>query len=389
LHIESIRLSNFRNFASAEVDFTEHRNLIVGTNAQGKTNLLEAIHILCVGRSHRDRKDHNLVKFGEAVFRVEGVFRHAGVRSTVEVGCGEDRGEERKRIRVNGKETRPAAIIGLAPVVISSPDDIDLIKRSPGYRRTFLDMALSQASREYLTTLQQYTRALAHRNVLLKRACEGRPVKGEIEVWDAAICDLGEKIVTTRLAFLADIGPGVEENFSTMSGVATTIDLVYEPRGYRLSGIDRRGAAESPGDGGVPPLSAVSSVREGLRQAMRAARQMELARGFTLFGPHVDDFRFMCDGHDIRLFGSEGEQRTAVLALRCAEVAVMMAKIGYYPIVLLDDVFAELDEARSRALTSLISGFNQIILTSSRAGDLARGEIEEITVADGRVTYGG
>lgn len=376
MRVERIRLTNFRNFASAEVDFAERRNLIVGPNAQGKTNLLEAIHLLCMGRSHRDRRDHNLVKFGEAVFRVEGVFQHIGVRTTIEVACGEDRGEERKRIRVNSKEARPAGLIGIAPVVISSPDDIDLVKRSPGYRRTFLDKALSQVSKEYLSTLQRYSRALAHRNVLLKRAQETRTVPAEIEVWDQALASLGEKIVADRVGFLREIAPAVEENVSAMSGAAARIELVYEPRGYAL-GAREEGAGVAGGAGG------------GLAAVLAASRRLEVARGFTVFGPHVDDFKFLCGGRDIRLFGSEGEQRTGVLALRCAEVETMRAKIGYHPIVLLDDVFAELDEERSRALTALISGFDQIVLTSSRPGPLGRGGIEEIVVAEGRITYGG
>lgn len=366
MRIERIGLTNFRNFSSADVEFAPRRNLVLGPNAQGKTNLLEAIHILCVGRSHRDRKDENLVKFGETFYRLEGTIEHIGVRTTIEVAYG----DERKRIRVNAKETRPANLIGLTPVVASSPEDIDLIKRSPGYRRTFLDMALSQLSREYLVTLQQYMKALAHRNVLIRRRQEGGVSRRETDVWDQAVVDSGERIVTARIGFLAEIEPRVEENFSVMSGAVTGIELIYEPRGYSLEG-------------------AASGVREGLNAALEATRQLELARGFTLFGPHVDDFKFLCGGRDIRLFGSEGEQRTAVLALTCAEVSLIRAKAGYYPIVLLDDVFAELDEARSRALTSLISNFDQIILTSSRSAPPAEGEIEEIMVAEGRISYGG
>ncbi|MFZ1948148.1 MAG: DNA replication and repair protein RecF [bacterium] len=376
MRIERIGFTNFRNFDRVEVPFGDRSTLVVGANAQGKTNLLEGIHILCVGRSHRDRRDQNLVRFGETFYRVEGVFQHIGVRTTVEVAFGQENGEDRKHIKINSKEARPASLIGLAPVVISSPDDIDLIKRSPHYRRTFLDMALSQVSKEYLTNLQRYNRALAHRNVLLKRAAEGGRAGADTGVWDQALADLGTAIVEARLAFLADVRPTVEANFGVMSGKATRIDLGYEPRGYALEG------------GGRPAEPRAASVAEGLRAALAATRQMELVRGFTLVGPHVDDFGFACDGRDIRVFGSEGEQRTAVLALRCAEVTVMRETIGYHPVVLLDDVFAELDEGRSRALTALISGFDQIVLTSSRPGPVADGEINRITVAEGRLDYG-
>jgi len=368
LHIQTIRLTNFRSFAEVEVEFAERRNLVVGANAQGKTNLLEAIHVLGVGRSHRDRRDQNLVRLGEAYYRVEGIFQHIGVRTTIEVTYA----EERKRIKINGKEARPAALLGLAPVVVSSPEDIDLIKRSPGYRRSFLDLALAQTSREYVVTLQSYTRALAQRNVFLKRLQEGAAARGEAEVWDEAVIDLGAKMVGARIALLADIQPKVEANTSAMSGVPARVSLIYEPRGYALGG-------EAP----------VAAVRDGLRQALRENRHVEAARGFTVFGPHVDDFKFICDGRDIRFFGSEGEQRTAVLALRCAEVALIKAKLGHHPIVLLDDVFAELDEERGRALTALISEFDQIVLTSSRPGTLGDPGIRRIAVRAGGVAYDG
>jgi DNA replication and repair protein RecF len=372
LHIQRIQLTNFRNFADVEVELGEKRNLVLGANAQGKTNLLEAMHVLGFGRSHRDRKDQNLVRFGETYYRIEGAVEHIGVRTTIEVAYG----QERKRIRLNCKEARPATLIGLAPVVLSSPDDIDLIKRSPGYRRAFLDMAISQVSREYLAHYQGYARALAQRNMLLKRVQGGRAAKGETDVWDEALIDLGARIVTGRVAFLAEIRPRVEEDFGLMSGAATALELVYEPRGYALGGS----GAEGAGAGGP---------KQGLRDALRANRQLELVRGFTLFGPHVDDFKFACDGRDIRMFGSEGEQRTGVLALRCAEVELIKAKIGHYPIVLLDDVFAELDERRGQALTSLISGFDQIVLTSSRPGAIGGSDIRKIVVAEGRISYGG
>jgi DNA replication and repair protein RecF len=177
--------------------------------------------------------------------------------------------------------------------------------------------------------------------------------------------ELGAAIVRTRVAYLAEIRSLVEENFAFISGAPTTIDLIYEPKGYDL---DAGGGAE-----------------EGLIGALNSHREIELARGYTLFGPHVDDFKFLADGRDIRQFGSEGEQRTGVLALRCAEVHAMSKSLGRYPIVLLDDVFAELDEARAEALTALISRFDQIILTSSRSSPLADEAIHRITINGGRI----
>jgi DNA replication and repair protein RecF len=365
LRIRSLHLTNFRNFADVAVDFSEDRNLIVGANAQGKTNLIEAVHLLGVGRSHRDRKDANLVRFGESYYRVEGVFDHAGSRTVVEVSY--DQG--RRRIRVNGKETRAAGLIGLVGVVVSSPDDIDLIKGSPSFRRTFLDMAISQSSRDYLVTLQQYVRVLAQRNSWLKACQDKGAFAADTGVWDGRLIESGSSIVGWRLAYLKEIAPLVEEYFGLISGTRVNIELVYETRGYDL------------GSG--------SDVGSGLGAALKAQRSLELARGYTALGPHVDDFGFLAGGRDIRQFGSEGDQRTAVLALRCGEIKAMREKLGRYPIVLLDDVFAELDAARAEALTALISEFDQIILSSSRPGPIRDAGMRVMTVTGGRIEQSG
>jgi DNA replication and repair protein RecF len=371
LRIKKIHLTNFRNFADEWVEFGPGRNLILGSNAQGKTNLLEAIHILGVGRSHRDRKDANLVSFNEDFYRIEGVFDHIGVRTVIEVSNS----AERKRLRLNGKEIKPAELIGLVGVVISSPDDINLIKGSPGLRRTFLDMAISQSSREYLGNLQHYVRALAQRNKLLKAYQERRVPAADATAWDRRLIEAGSRVVMGRVRYLAEIAPEVGRNFDFMArgeGAPCgepespgTVELPYQPKGYSLD------------DG--------CEAEERLAAALEAHRELEMIRGYSLCGPHVDDFGFLADGRDIRQFGSEGEQRTSVLALRCAEVSAMQRRTGRYPVVLLDDVFAELDEARSTALTALISGFDQILLTSSRLIPLPDDDIHQITVSGGKV----
>jgi DNA replication and repair protein RecF len=365
LRILKLRLTNFRNFADETVEFGPRRNLLLGPNAQGKTNVLEAIHILGVGRSHRDRRDANLVRFGETYYRVEGVFEHIGVRTTIEVAFSEDA----KRIRVNGKEARAPDLIGLAGVVVSSPDDIDLVKGSPALRRQFLDIAMCQMSRAYLKALQQYVRALAQRNRLLKAIQMGRGKVSETEVWDRSLIRSGAAVVEARLGFLDDIASSVKGNLSAISGKETQVDLVYDPRGYSFESGE--------------------SVADLLEASLIAQRDLEYARGYTLSGPHVDDFRLLTDKRDVRRFGSEGEQRTAVLALRCAEVTLMKDKTGRYPIVLLDDVFAELDDARAEALTALIRDYDQIILTSSRPASWEAGDLRSIRILGGRVENDG
>ena len=380
LRIRTLHLTNFRNFGDLSVRFSERRNVILGANAEGKTNILDAVHILGVGRSHRERRDANLVRFGEEFYRIEGVFDHIGVKTTIEVAYS----GEGKRIRINGKESRGPDLIGLAAVVITSPEDIELIKGGPLVRRRFLDIAISQTSREYLKTLQQYVRALAQRNVLLRDARE-RGGRADTGAWDKTLVEAGARVVAYRLAFLDKLTPRTTGNFNMISGGGSEIALVYEPRGYRLSARGGAGGSASAGYGTIEP----GRIGPALAEAVDRSREGERLRGYTLVGPHVDDLRFMCDGRDIRLFGSEGEQRTAVLALRCAEAGIIEEMMGKPPIVLLDDVFAELDDARSAALISLISGFDQILLTSSRRSPLGTEKVHRIDVKDGRVTYDG
>jgi len=371
LRIRALNLANFRNFSRLTVEFGERRNVILGANAAGKTSILEALHLLGVGRSHRERCDANLVRFGEDYYRVEGVFDHIGVRTTIEVTYAADA----KRIRVNGKDARASDLIGLAAVVVTSPEDIDLVKGGPRGRRRFLDIAISQSSRDYLASLQHYLRALTQRNALLRQARDGD--RTDTAVWDAALVEAGARVVAARMAFLEFLSPRVEAHFGVISGRAAATSLVYEPRGY---GVDVAGAGAGPD---------VDGLAAALLAGLERSRENERARGFTLVGPHVDDFRFLADGYDLRQFGSEGEQRTAVLALRCAEAGAIEEKLGKAPIVLLDDVFAELDDARAGALISLISGFDQIVLTSSRRSPLGDEKVHRIHVEDGGVTYDG
>lgn len=381
LRIRRLRLTNFRNFGDVSVDFSERRNVILGANAEGKTNILDAVHMLGVGRSHRERRDANLVKFGEEYYRIEGVFEHLGVKTTIEIAYN----AEGRRIRINRKEARGPDLIGLAAVVITSPDDIDLIKGGPLVRRRFLDIAVSQTSREYLKTLQQYVRALAQRNVLLRNSRD-KGKRPDTRVWDKTLVETGARIVALRLGFLEALVGRTEAGFGLISGAAGRVALVYEPRAYRLAG--ERDAGGRDGVGNARPVE-VERIAAAFMEAIDKNRDSEVARGYTLVGPHVDDFRFLVDGRDIRQFGSEGEQRTAVLSLRCAEAGTIEERVGKAPIMLLDDVFAELDDARSAALISLITGFDQIILTSSRQSPLGDEKVHRIYVKGGRVTYDG
>ncbi|MGQ9809754.1 MAG: DNA replication/repair protein RecF [bacterium] len=363
MHIRKIRLTNFRNFTDVTVWFSKGPNLILGNNGEGKTNLLEAIHLLGLGRSHRERKDANLMKLGTGHYRVEGQFLSKDLNWIIEVGFDGDR----KVIKVNGKEAKPTELIGLVGIVVSAPDDIDIIKGSPSLRRSFIDIAISQIDREYLITLQRYQRILNQRNTLL-RSSQIRPDLGrEIRTWDNKLIEAGSILIEKRIEYIRLLTPIFERNLRTVAERSLRASVVYVPKGYRL---DQR-------------------VDEALRKELERLRDFEIARGYTLAGPHSDDLCFSVDGKDLRVFGSEGEQRSAVIALKCAEADLLISQVHRPPILLLDDVFAELDERRSEAVGALISKFDQIILTSSREAEVTWGALNVIRIKEGSVIQDG
>lgn len=359
MHIQKLRLTKFRNFDDATVVFSQGTNLILGNNGEGKTNLLEAIHLLGLGRSHRERKDANLIKFGETYYRVEGHFVGNNIKCTIEIGFD----GERKIIKINGKESRATQLVGLVGIVISAPDDIEIVKGSPSLRRAFLDVAICQIDRRYLATLQRYHRILAQRNTLLKSLQGKSNSEKQIQTWDDKLTEAGSFVIERRLEYIQRLAPIFEVNLSTILGRQVKASLVYLPKGYSLE----------------------TKIESALRIELKRMHEIEIARGYTLVGPHCDDLRLDVEGRDLRIFGSEGEQRSAVIALKCAEADLLSAEVRRPPIVLLDDVFAELDETRSKAVGALISRFDQIILTSSRGPQLEKEGINKIVVSDGKV----
>ncbi len=363
MHIKKIRLTNFRNFVDVTVSFSQGPNLIVGENGEGKTNLLEAIHLLAIGRSHRERRDANLIRFGAGYYRVEGHFFSNDLKWIVEIGFDGDR----KLIKINGKEAKPSELIGLVGIVVSAPDDIEIIKGSPMRRRSFLDMAISQIDKQYLVTLQRFHRILVQRNTLLKSSQSNADSRRQIQAWDEKLVEAAAFLVEKRLEYIGLLTPKFEDNLRTIVGRSIKAKIVYFPKGYALD--ERLGLA--------------------LKKGLERVHQIEIARGYTLVGPHCDDVQFDIDGRNLRVFGSEGEQRSAVIALKCAEADTLIERARRSPILLLDDVFAELDERRSQALSALISKFDQIILTSSRGPQISQDAVNILRVEGGRVVQHG
>jgi DNA replication and repair protein RecF len=355
VYLSRLHLRNWRNSAEQVLELPPEGAAIIGDNGQGKTNLLEAIYYLEIFRSFRGAPDEQLVRFGEEVFRVEGTLTtpEGGERT---LAAAFERRRRRKKVTVNGAEPeRLGDALGLVGAVIFSPSDVELVAGGPGERRRFLDIVLSLAEPGYLAALQRYRHALFQRNTLLR---QGSP-RALVQAFDDALVASGSRVVAARARWVAERAPGFAEHYARVAG-------------------DQPGFVAFVPSVDLPhPTPAVDEVAHAFAAQLERVAEREAARGMTLAGPHRDDLRFTTasgDGQplDLRTYGSGGQQRTAAIALRMVEAETIRETRGRESVILLDDVFAELDPGRSRRIIEWIAaaGGGQVILTSPKPGDV-------------------
>ena len=364
-HVSKIALRDFRNLAAADLTLPVEGLALVGENGHGKTNFLEAIYYLQVLRSFRGARDVDLVRFGASGFHVAAAL---GDLSARHVAAGFDRQSKRKKVTVDGAEPiRLADAIGAFPAVILSPSDADLVAGPPALRRRFLDVMLSLASRPYLVALQRYRAALVRRNAALRDAGGSRGGAAAIEVWEPALADAGAILWRARRAWVR-AHAGHFAASCVAIGEKGTNALRY------VTSLDSDDA----------------DVEQNLLDALARRRSLDVQRGMTHAGPHRDDLALTLDGHDLRIFGSAGQQRTAAIALRLLEASTLRAGAGAEPIVLLDDPFAELDQRRTLHILELLQGDSrgQTILAVPREADIPTDltRLPRWRVRDGRLS---
>lgn len=369
----NLRLRQFRNFEELELDIPAAGVAIIGENGSGKSNLLESIYYLEIFRSFRGAGDEQLVRFDAPAFHVRG--RIAGEHRTEEVSVGYELRTRRKRVAVDGQEPeRMTHAIGKLGVVIFSPSDVQIITGAPGERRRFLDIVLSLNVPGYLTTLQRYRQLLRNRNAVLRG---GRVDQALLSVWEDPLVETGARIAVERAAWLDTHAGSFASKYAAISGgMRGALQYVCGIRGRFDFGDE-------------------TSVREAFRAELHRLVQRERERGQTLSGPHRDDISFVFGGGgagsdvDLRDFGSGGQVRTAAIALRMIEAETIQAARNRDCIVLLDDVFAELDAPRSRRIMELLETEErgQVILTAPKESDiqLRGGRLERWRIAAGRV----
>ncbi len=356
--LTALRLSGFRNFPEQRLEIPPAGLAIIGDNGHGKTNFLEAIYYLQIFRSFRGVADEQLVRFGEDYFRIEGVVREWVDTRTTRVAAAFDRRQRKKKVTVDGVEPpRIGDAIGKVAAVIFSPSDVAIVSGSPSVRRRYLDILLSLTAPRYLEDLQRYRQALAQRNALL-RAAQPWPL---VEAWNEGLVRTGSRVVAARWRWVTSHAEEYAERVRRIAGGGEAA-LEYEPS----VPVDTSG-----------PVAEVDEIAAAFGAALERLAEREKRQGVTLVGPHRDDLRLRAAASgrewiDLRTFGSGGQQRTAAVTLRILEGETLRARLGTEPIILLDDVFAELDAGRSRRILEWVESEPraQVILTAPKQGDL-------------------
>ncbi|MCL2544604.1 MAG: DNA replication/repair protein RecF [Clostridia bacterium] len=353
MRVTQIELYNFRNYIHAGLSPDPRLTVLTGPNAQGKTNVLEALHLCCLGRSHRTVHDRELITWGqERGWAKVAIHRRDG---TQQVGVALHRAEaRRKQVQVNGKQVaRIGELMGHFHGILFSPEDLSIVKDGPGERRRFLDMELSQLRPVVFYALQRYARALGQRNNLLRELHRNPALRVTLDTWDEQLAEAGAALVVHRRSYIEALSAQAQRNYAAIAGESDPLTVRYH--------------TQIGGDGDAPALAGQFLAR------LRKAREDDIRRSATSVGPHRDDLRLLLGDREARVYGSQGQQRTVVLSLKLAELDVVRAERGENPVLLLDDVMSELDPYRRRQLVERIAGV-QTIVTCTDPSDLGGAE---------------
>ena len=348
MQVKNIKLNNFRNISSIEINAESGMNVICGENAQGKTNIIEAIWLFTGAKSFRGTKDSSFIKFGEKSAKTSIEFIAAGVENTAQMNFSEKRTATLNEKTLNN----PSRLAGNFNAVVFSPSDLSLVESGPEKRRRFLDTSIGQIYPNYIEILKSYTRAVMQRNHVIKDYRYDGSLSVMLDVFEREIAESGEKIIKYRKNFLETINKYVPQIYSGLSGGREEIKSVY------VANTD-----------GIM-----------LEEKLRLSRKSDMYSGVTSCGPHRDDIEFKINGISARSYGSQGQKRSVALSLKLAGAEVIKEITGEYPVCLLDDVMSELDVTRQNYILNHIQGWQSFIscCDPSNVERLREGKIIEI-----------
>ena len=329
--IKSLKLKNYRNYELLNLTFDPKTNILYGDNAQGKTNILEALYLSGTTKSHRGTKDRDLIQFGYDESHLETVIEKNGILFQIDMHLKKN---SPKGIAINKIPIRRAGeLFGIVHFVFFSPEDLNIIKEGPAGRRRFIDLELSQLDRVYLSNLSNYNRIINQRNSLLKEIVYQKDLIDTLDIWDMQLAEYGTKIIERRKKFVQEVNEIIGEIHEKLTGGREKIQLSYE---------------SSAGD-------------FSMEEMLRKNRERDIRFKSTSAGPHRDDLCFRVGSLDIRKFGSQGQQRTAALSMKLSEIELVKMMIHDTPILLLDDVLSELDKNRQNYLLDSIHDIQTVI----------------------------
>lgn len=355
--LKSLELFNFRNYDYLDLQFDKGTNILYGDNAQGKTNILEAIYVSATTRSHKGCKDREMIRFGQEEAHIRTRLEKDGAEIKVDMHL---RDGKTKIVAIDGTKIKKAAeLLGILNVVFFSPEDLSIIKNEPARRRRFVDMELCQLDPFYLYNLNHYNKIVNQRNKLLKDLYLNPSLRDTLNIWDSQMVSFGSKVMERRLSFMEQLNEIITGIHRNLSGGREELRLLYEPD--------------------VGP--------EEFEKKLRQNQERDVRLKMTTTGPHRDDFSFYHQDIDLRKYGSQGQQRTAALSLKLAEIELVKKIKKEVPVLLLDDVLSELDSNRQNFLLDCL-GEIQTIVTCTGLEEFVndRFEIDKIfKVADGKV----
>jgi len=341
--VRSLSIENFRNFTRLDVELANSVNIVYGDNANGKTNLIEAIHFCAVGSSQRAGHDRELIRFGEEEAHMQAVVDHSDKSAQRRIDVHLFKEGRRKGIAIDHMPIKKRSeLFGILHVVIFTPEDLRMVKAGPSERRAFVDLELCQLSAVYYHALRQYHQALKQRNNLLKAIAKNRDLLSTLEVWDDPLCRNGTHIMEHRASFIEEIGNIAADIHKDITGGKEELTVTYRPQ-------------------------VVGEYEERLKRSV----ERDLIIGSTSCGIHKDDISFSINDKDVRVYGSQGQQRTCALSIKLAEIEIIKKRTGHTPVLLLDDVLSELDESRQGFLFKHIEGL-QTVLTCTGVEDVLR-----------------
>ncbi len=339
--VKSLELENFRNHSDTKIEFCERFNIFYGDNGQGKTNILEAIYLCASGRSHRTTKDSELIKFGCDYFNISTLVNNSGLDRNINIKYINN---QKKQIKINDIPLKKIGLLmGNLYAVLFAPEDLFIVKQGPGERRRFVDITLSQIKPSYFYNLQLLAKILKQRNILLKNIYSKTGLIDTIDVWNSKLAEVAANIILERKKFASNLSELAQKQHMFITKNREIITFDYDCN-FQIYNSNLK-----------------NDIIDMYIKQLEKSIDRDIAIGYTTIGPHRDDYDILINSKSLKLYGSQGQQRSSVLSLKIAEIELINEETGQYPILLLDDVMSELDENRQRYLMDSIKNVQTFI----------------------------